>query len=130
MSSGHLNDPARVVRIDALTQDHISQKLRVTGRIRLYDVKNALVCIADEQDTLIVDISLCLSGYHSYPWLHEENAVVMAIGYLERFNEISTDDDDTPVFVLRALLIKEQRGLDLAVWNKAIELSPTHRHPS
>lgn len=60
------------------------------GRMRLYDVQNALICIADEQDTLIVDISLCLSGYHTFPWLHEENTVVMAIGYLEKFEEMST----------------------------------------
>lgn len=37
-----------------------------------------------------MDISLCLSGYRSLPWLREENAVVMVIGYLEKFEELST----------------------------------------
>ena len=33
MTSASINDPARVVRIDSLTRDYISQKLRVVGRL-------------------------------------------------------------------------------------------------
>ncbi|EKM54048.1 uncharacterized protein PHACADRAFT_185036 [Phanerochaete carnosa HHB-10118-sp] len=119
--SHNVNDFAQVVRIDALTTEHVSRKLRIVGRIRLYDAENALVCIADEQDTLLIDISLCLSGFRSFSWLREVNTPLMAIGYLERLDLPQHDDGDVPTLVLRALLIQEQRALDLNVWNRAID---------
>lgn len=105
MSSRYVNDFAQTVRIDALTQDHVTRKLRMVGRyaqtclyprdlsqtfifrLKFYDAENAFICIADEQDTLLVDISLCLNGFRPFPWLREENATIMVIGYLETLEE-------------------------------------------
>ncbi|GJE96728.1 hypothetical protein PsYK624_129340 [Phanerochaete sordida] len=115
-------DCAQVVRIDALTPEHVSRKLRVVGRVRLYDAENALVCVADEQDTLLVDVSLCLSGYRPLAWLHEINTPIMAIGYLEKLELKPYDDDDAlQTLILRALLVKDQRALNIDVWNKALD---------
>jgi hypothetical protein len=58
------------------------------NRLRFYDVANSIISLADEQDSLLVDISLCLSGFRSLPWLREENTPVMAIGYLEKLDEL------------------------------------------
>ena len=57
-------------------------------RLRLYDAENSIISLADELDTLLVDISLCLSGFRSFPWLREENILVMVIGYIEKFDEL------------------------------------------
>ena len=57
-------------------------------RLRLYDAENSIISLADELDTLLVDISLCLSGVRSFPWLREENTLVMVIGYIEKFDEL------------------------------------------
>lgn len=109
--------------------------------LRLYDADKSIIVLADEQDTLLVDISLCLSDLRTFSWLREENALVMVIGYLEKIEELDdvrtlsinafvvacshpccVQTDETPTLILRALLLKEQRGLDLNVWNQAIDV--------
>lgn len=62
-----------------------------SARLGVYDPEHALICLDDEDASLLVDISLCLSGYASYPWLREHNSVVMVIGYLETLNHSSGD---------------------------------------
>lgn len=60
-------------------------------RLRAYDPESALICLDDEDASLLVDISLCLSGDDSYPWLRERNSVVMTIGYLETLDHLPDD---------------------------------------
>ena len=51
----------------------------------MFDSMKGLVLLRDGEtdDELIVDISLCLSPFKTYPWLQEQNNIVMALGYLE-----------------------------------------------
>ena len=44
---------------------------------------SSTIMIHDGEDALLVDISLCLSGYRRALWLRENKTPVMALGYLE-----------------------------------------------
>lgn len=120
-----MNDYASTVCINQLTDAHISQKLRVAGQLRLYDPETSVICLSDDDVILLVDISMCIAGLHSCRWLHEENTIVMVVGYLEKLE--LPEDSDIPPMVLRALFVRERRDLDLDVWNKAIEVHQQRR---
>ncbi|KAI0345856.1 hypothetical protein BDW22DRAFT_1353461 [Trametopsis cervina] len=118
------SDFAEVLRISSLTPAHRLRKIRVAGRLQAYALEESIIVLEDDDLHLLVDISLCLSGQASYPWLRERNTVVVAVGYLE-VTDMILEDDTEPVttIILHALLITERRELDLRVWNAAIEQS-------
>ncbi len=55
--------------------------------LQSYDPDGNIICIRDGDVSLLVDVSLCLSPFKTYPWLREPNTVVMALGYLEKDDE-------------------------------------------
>lgn len=61
----------------------------VVFRLAEYDLERSLIYLEDGDACLPVDISLCLNGQQSYPWLRERNTVVMALGYLELSDGLS-----------------------------------------
>lgn len=94
--------------------------------------------IDDEGTPLLVDISLCLSGDASFPWLREKNTIVMTMGYIDvvdmivedvsrnfAANPLSVnliqDMEPVPTLILRALVVTERPELDLDIWNSAID---------
>ena len=52
-------------------------------RLLYDDMASSTIMIHDGEDALLVDISLCLSGYRRALWLRENKTLVMALGYLE-----------------------------------------------
>lgn len=63
--------------------------LTLTLRLRLYDPETSVICLSDDNVILLVDISMCIAGLHSCRWLHEENTIVMVVGYLEKLELVS-----------------------------------------
>ena len=48
-----------------------------------YDSGSGVLLLADGDDAILVDISLCLDPSRALPWLREENTTVIVAGYLE-----------------------------------------------
>lgn len=59
--------------------------------LQAYALEESIIVLEDDDSHLLVDISLCLSGQASYPWLRERNTVVVAVGYLEVTDMILED---------------------------------------
>ena len=103
-------DHAHVVTISSIagsrSPELVTRKIRVAGRlvriflficsssdtttrrVQAYDSLNGLIVLRDGEttDDVLVDISLCLSPFKTYPWLQEQNTVVMILGYLEAYD--------------------------------------------
>ncbi|KAI0700937.1 hypothetical protein BC835DRAFT_322507 [Cytidiella melzeri] len=115
-------DFAAAVRISSLSSGFKSKKVRVAGRLQAHDLEHSMIVLEDKDAPLLVDISLCLNGRASYPWLRERNTIVMAVGYLDVVDMIIEDNTEpVPTMILNALVIIERRDLDLDVWNSAID---------
>ncbi|KAJ3554929.1 hypothetical protein NM688_g2849 [Phlebia brevispora] len=115
-------DCALVVPISALKPELLTHKLRVAGRVQAYDSMNGIIIIKDGEtdDELLVDVSLCLTPFKTYPWLQERNTAVMAVGYLEAYDG-EVESYRKPSMILRAILLKERDELDLKLWSEAIK---------
>ncbi|KAH8093951.1 hypothetical protein BXZ70DRAFT_373398 [Cristinia sonorae] len=114
-------DPAVPVTLSAVTSQPSSQKIRIVGRLtEPCSPSSPFIELTDgKQNTLLVDISLCLEPFKSSPWLREKHSLVMLVGYLE-----DLDDDRAAAgqrrVVLRALLAQETSDLQLGLWERAI----------
>ncbi len=104
------SDYATTVRVSSLTPADKSRKIRVAGRyvsrhsaltpteyvhpfhsLQTCDLGHSMIVIEDGETPLLTDISLCLTGQTSYPWLRERNTTVVAIGYLDVVDMIVED---------------------------------------
>lgn len=128
-------ETASVVRLSSITPRLVPRKVRIAGRLILYDAKSSLLLVADGGNALFVNASLCLNPRCSYSWLSESNTIVCALGYLEQLTDpipiptipyhapaISVD----PYLVLSALLMDEKPDLDLDLWNSIAEKMERH----
>ncbi|CAL1707765.1 unnamed protein product [Somion occarium] len=131
-------EPALPTKLSEIPQKNIPLKVRVAGRVSSYDVKSATMVLRDEDESVLIDISLCLDPFKSYSWLRETNAPVMVVGYLERVpvsRKTRTKGqllDSTKDIILRALLVREANDLQFSLWYQAIEerqrLNPASEH--
>ncbi|KAI0743824.1 hypothetical protein C8Q80DRAFT_1272461 [Daedaleopsis nitida] len=116
-------------RLASISSRFASRKLRVAGWLLHDDAASATIMIYDGEDALLVDISLCVTGYRRALWLRESKTAVMALGYLEA----SREDLPLPVLhshaplvnvnphlILRAIVVEDAKDLDMALWNRAI----------
>ncbi|KAI0093288.1 hypothetical protein BDY19DRAFT_419288 [Irpex rosettiformis] len=121
MSLDH-EDFAAAVRISSLTPVYEAKKIRVAGHLQSCDLDHSMIVIEDQDTPLLVDISLCINGRASCPWLRERNTTVVAVGYLDVIDMTLEDNTEPiPTLILHALVINERRDLDLDVWNSAID---------
>ncbi|KAI0791226.1 hypothetical protein C8Q75DRAFT_757245 [Abortiporus biennis] len=128
-------EPAIPINLSSITHKHISRKLRVVGRVHTFDPSTSLLYITQSsfrvyppsssstknentstESILLIDLSLSLNPFTSYPYLNEFGSIVMIIGYLESFQAEWTSSE----MILKAILCKEVRDLDLEVWEKSV----------
>ncbi|PCH43944.1 hypothetical protein WOLCODRAFT_122884 [Wolfiporia cocos MD-104 SS10] len=113
------------VSLGSISPGLISRKLRVAGRLLSRSSDEALFLLSDGNNALFVDISLCLNPDKSMPYLRENNATLVVLGYLEEtqiamplptlpLHTRTTHVD--PYLVLRAILMIESPDLDLQLW--------------
>ncbi|KAI0779813.1 hypothetical protein C8Q74DRAFT_1350812 [Fomes fomentarius] len=115
--------------LTSISSQLASRKLRVAGWLLHDDMASSTIMIHDGEDALLVDISLCLSGYRKALWLRESKTVVMALGYLELsrtalplpvLHEHAPVVSANPHLILRAIVVENAGDLDMGLWNRSI----------
>ena len=98
-------DPAIPTALSSISSELLSSKVRIVGRyvsfvllniiystsvcsVWFYDANSTTLWLEDERRGIPVDISLCLDLRKSQSWLREPGNKVMAVGYLERPEEM------------------------------------------
>ncbi|KAL6308145.1 hypothetical protein BKA93DRAFT_765610 [Sparassis latifolia] len=123
-------ETATVVRLSSITPELVARKLRVAGRLFTYIADSSTLLIADGENALFVDVSLCLSPWQSYLWLQENNGTLFALGYLEQVQDPiplptlphhARPTAVDPYLVLSALVVDHVPDLDLELWNSVAE---------
>lgn len=56
----------------------------VGNRILVYDLDTSTMLLMNDEDAILVDISLCTGHAESKDWLTEKRTIVSVIGYVER----------------------------------------------
>ncbi|KZT67143.1 hypothetical protein DAEQUDRAFT_713822 [Daedalea quercina L-15889] len=124
-------ESATLCRIASIAPQQVSRKLRVAGRILVYDRHTSVMLLGDGNSAVLVDLALCLDPFKPTPWLRESNSTVMVIGSLEELETpyplIELPLHARPVevdlqLILHALSVRETRQLDLELWKRAITM--------
>ncbi|KAK7692843.1 hypothetical protein QCA50_004478 [Cerrena zonata] len=121
-------EPAIPTRLRDVSTKKLPMKVRVAGRVSSYDVASSTMILSDEDDNVLIDVSLCVDPYVPSTWLREAHTLVVAMGYLEQTpkdvrylrSDISVSKA-TKKIIFRALLVREANDLQLSSWYKAIE---------
>ncbi|KAG1799764.1 uncharacterized protein HD556DRAFT_64272 [Suillus plorans] len=136
--------PGTVIMLDCITDDDVGRKLRVAGRMLMYDPSTALVLLSLSSHGLLVDTSLVidpdavlstvkwggtLDPNVNYNWIHERQAWVWVMGWLERSEQdlpipelppYTSPPDVDPSIVLKALNVTPARDLDVVGLRSAL----------
>ncbi|KAI5828981.1 hypothetical protein K523DRAFT_306006, partial [Schizophyllum commune Tattone D] len=80
-------EPAITATITSVADHLIGQKLRVAGRLLVYDPPTCLGIVDNKDAALLVDLTLCADT-----WIIEAlQGCVMVTGYLEKFDNAVPD---------------------------------------
>jgi hypothetical protein len=154
-------DPAVPTKLSSVAKLLDGRKVRIAGRsvfacdvsvartkwlsrMLSYDALTGIMLLSDQDQALLVDVSLCVEKETC--WARESKVVVMVVGYVEKlevhysdslcylFHHVFQTTLPIPVLpayypapvidpsvVLRGLLVSEAANLDLSLWNMAIE---------
>ncbi|TFK26474.1 hypothetical protein FA15DRAFT_667354 [Coprinopsis marcescibilis] len=117
-------------KISELHRRLVGPKLRIAGRVLVYDAADALATLLDYdgRHTVSVDVSNALDD-RSGEWASERLSTVIALGYLEEIYSEHPRTDDLPSGVepptagirFRAILVAPARDLDLMLWDAVVE---------
>ncbi|RPD78266.1 hypothetical protein L226DRAFT_567930 [Lentinus tigrinus ALCF2SS1-7] len=123
-------EPAIPTQLSSVSPAFVNRKLRLAGWLLHDNTASSVIMIHDGEDALLVDISLCLSAFKTSLWLRESKSLVMVLGYLELcpkalplpvLHAHAPDVGVNPRLILRAIVAEEARGLDMSLWNRAIQ---------
>ncbi|KAI0719713.1 hypothetical protein C8Q72DRAFT_863438 [Fomitopsis betulina] len=128
-------EPAILCQISSISPEHVSRKLRIVGRLLLYEHDTSMMLLAHGEIAVLVDLSLCLDPFKATPWLKESLSTLMVIGTLEEL-ETPYRPPVLPLharpievdlqLALRAIAVRECPQLDLELWNRSISLRGQH----
>nr|GAT56253.1 predicted protein [Mycena chlorophos] len=132
---GERMDVATPTRIDAIDDSFLGRKLRVAGQILAYDPHDGIALLRSgagaDGDAVLLDVATCVSSWPAgnREWLGEHLATVMAIGYLEKRDDLRLPTLPRHVaaprvaegLVLQVLLVAPSVGLDLRLWNAGVD---------